>query len=248
MSRDLLMAMGTVRGVDREFDMARALGWLVTRTDVWRFIQDFAARWARPITDADGFPEETLDLAEAALGVRLPAAVREAYRLLGRREDLTSGNGKLYPPDQLGYDATADVLVFRAAHQAVAYFGVSLADKATPDPPVLLYTTYADKTQESWEPFMDRFSLACVDLVLWEMVEAGPYSDGRDETDDDHATLAGDLTPVPCPHYPDDFGSRWYVSADTILRRDPGWIALAARTPEALDAFRRAHPGNWVNE
>jgi hypothetical protein len=69
---------------------------------------------------------------------------------------------------------------------------------------------------------MDRYSLACVDMLMWEMVEAGPHSDGRDETDDDHATLAGDLTPVPFPRYPDEFGSQWYVSTDTILHLRTG--------------------------
>jgi len=46
---------------------------------------------------------------------------------------------------------------------------------------------------------MQRFSLACVEMVPWETIEAG-------------------------------------------------WIALAARTPEVLDAFRRTHRGDWVNE
>ena len=92
----LLIALGAYCPVvDHEFDIARALGTLVTRADAWRFIRDFAAGWATPITDAEGFTDETLDLTEAALGVRLPAAVREAYRMLGRREDLTSGNGTL---------------------------------------------------------------------------------------------------------------------------------------------------------
>jgi len=221
---------------------------LETRVEAWRFVRTFAAGWAAPIVDADGFSDEALDLAEAALGVRIPEAVREAYRLFGRRQDLTSGNGELYPLGQLRYDPLADVLVFRAAHQAVAFFGVSLAYEAAADPPVLLYTTYQDKSQESWQPFLDRFSLACVDMVLWETVEAGPYSDARDETDDDHAALADGLTAVPLPRYPDEFGGQWYVGADIILRHDPGWIAVAARTPEALGAFRHAHPGNWVNE
>jgi hypothetical protein len=97
-------------------------------------MHDFAAYWARTITDADGYPDESLDLAEAALVVRLSAAVREAYGMFGRRADLTSGNGTLYPPDQLHYDATDKVLVFRAAHQAVAYFGVSVTDPVTPGP------------------------------------------------------------------------------------------------------------------
>jgi len=63
--------------------------------------------------------------------------------------------------------------VFRAAHQSIAYHGILLADPANPDPPVLLYVTYADKSRESWKPFMQRFSLACVEMVLWETIEAG---------------------------------------------------------------------------
>jgi hypothetical protein len=60
--------------------------------------------------------------------------------------------------------------------------------------------------------------------------------------------LAVGLTPVPFPRYPDELGIDWYVNTDVIVRHDPGWIAVAARTPEALHAFRRAHPGDWVNE
>jgi hypothetical protein len=227
--------------------MAAALGGLNTRLEAWQFIRAFAAEWVTPLTDADGFDDDTLDLAEAVLGVRMPRAVRDAYRLFGRRQDLTSGNGDLYRPDQLQYDAAAKVLSFRAAHQAVAFYGVSLVDGAATDPPVLLYTTLQDKTQERWQPFFDRFSLACVDMVLWEMVEAGPHSDARDELDDDQAAFTAGLTPVPFPRYPAGFGSQWYVGADILLRHDPGWIAVAARTPETLDAFRRAHPGAWVN-
>lgn len=113
---------------------------------------------------------------------------------------------------------------------------------------MLIYGTYEDKTQESWQPFMDRFSLACVDVMLWEMVEAGLHSGARDETDDDKTTLVGALTPVPFPRYPNEFGSQWYVCVATILRHGPGWIAVAARSREALDEFRQAHPGSWVNE
>jgi hypothetical protein len=115
----------------------------------------------------------------------------------------------------------------------VAFFGVALTDGMDPDPPVMVLTTYGDKSQESWQPFMDRFSQACVDMVLWEMVEAGPHSDGRYATEGDQAALAQVLTAVPFPRYPGEFGSRWYVGRDTILRHDPGWIAVAARTAEA---------------
>jgi cell wall assembly regulator SMI1 len=119
-------------------DVAHALGGMTSRADAWQFIRDFAADWATPIGDWDGFSDETLDEAEQTLGVRLPAAVREAYRLFGRRKDLTSSHGRLLAPDELRYDRDAEVLVFRTAHQAVAYFGVSIADASVSDPPTLL--------------------------------------------------------------------------------------------------------------
>ena len=53
---------------------------------------------------------------------------------------------------------------------------------------------------------------------------------------------------MPFPRYPDEFGTQWYVGCDIVLRHDPGWIAVAGRTQEAVDAFRHAHPGRWVNE
>jgi hypothetical protein len=236
--------------VPSRFDVAGALSRFADRTDAWRFIGEFAASWVTPIGDADGVAEAELDAAEERLGIRLPAAVREGYRLFGRRTDLTSGNGTLWPPDEFEYDADNAVVVFRAAHQNVAYFGVSVADLGQADPPTLMYQTLADKAAESWTPFLDRFSLCCVDMVLWESVEAGERSDGRDQTAGEPASLVEGLVELPFPRYPGDVAaSRWYAGGDIILREDAGlWVAVSARTDEALDAFRQAHPGDWVNE
>jgi hypothetical protein len=52
------------------FDVARALGRLVDRTDAWRFIREFAASWVTPISDADGVADAELDAAEMRLGTR----------------------------------------------------------------------------------------------------------------------------------------------------------------------------------
>jgi hypothetical protein len=232
--------------MQQSFDIVRELGCLDSTDAAWRFIRGFAAEWATPISESDGFTEAELDAAEKRLGVRLPAAVRDAYRLFGHRSDLTSENGTLWSPSELHYDQSNQMIVFRAAHQAVAFFGVSVADPACDDPPTFMYATCEDPAQESWEPFLTRFSLACVDMVLWESVEAGRCSDGRDETDDDAATLPEVLTEVPFPRYP---GSRWYASADIILRHDIGaWVAVSGRSADALEAFREAHPGYWVDE
>jgi hypothetical protein len=99
------------------FDVVRAVADLDHRQSAWAFITDFAAGWLRPIGAHDGYSDDELDAAEARLGIRLPVAVREAYQMFGRRDDLTSVNGTLLGPSRLDYDATRHLLVFRAAHR-----------------------------------------------------------------------------------------------------------------------------------
>jgi hypothetical protein len=93
-----------VAAVQRRFELPQALAEMRDRHDAWRFVREFAAVWATPITDIDGFSDDEIDRAERLVRVRLPAAVREAYRLFGKRTDLTSRNGNLRPPEQLDYD------------------------------------------------------------------------------------------------------------------------------------------------
>jgi hypothetical protein len=50
----------------------------------------FAGSWRSPLTERDGCGEDELAAAERRLGLRLPAAVREAYALFGKWPDLTS--------------------------------------------------------------------------------------------------------------------------------------------------------------
>jgi hypothetical protein len=242
------------------FDVVSGVQALDDREAAWRFIRDFAAGWLRPLGDGDGAADTELDAAEARLGVRLPPAVREAYRLLGMRDDLTSANGTLLRPDQLDYDEKRSMLVFRAAHQGVTYFAASLADPAAEDPPVFLSQTIedimensgalmlsdlsaADDPGEKWVPFLDRFSLACVDMVLWEAVEAGPHADGRDLEDGEPESLVAGLTELRFPRYE---ASRWYADSEILLRVEEVWIGVLGRTREALDRFREEHPGFWV--
>jgi hypothetical protein len=233
------------------FNLVQSLIDLDSRGDAWQFIRDFAAGWSRPIVDNDGSTQAQLDNAERRLGARLPVAVREAYLLLGHRSDLTSVHGTLRRPEELDYDQGNQILVFRAAHQGVAFFGVSCVNPADDDPPVLYYASLWDKEREEWVPFLDRFSVACVDMVLWEAVEAGPLSDGRDCQPDEIPSLVDGLTRLPFPGYGPGFESAlWYASDDLILRDLEGgdWVAVRARTSRVLDRFRHDHPGGWVNE
>ena len=99
----VLGAVPCCHGVEHRLDIADALGRLKTPADACRFIQDFAAGWATPITDVHGFTDEALD-AEATLGVRLPAAVRAAYRLFGAARGSDGRRWQVAGPDELRHD------------------------------------------------------------------------------------------------------------------------------------------------
>ena len=93
-------------------------------------------------------------------------------------------------------------------------------------------------------PFLDRFSLACVDMVLGRPPRPVPHADGRDLEEGEPESLVAGLTELPFPRHE---ASRWYADSEVLLRLDEGvWIGVLGRTPEALDKFREEHPGFWV--
>ncbi|MFF5536006.1 SMI1/KNR4 family protein [Streptomyces cinerochromogenes] len=112
----------------REFDLAASLaGGVQGRSGAWTFIQDFAAHWVgAALSSDDGWTEADLDAAEARLGLRLPTALREAYLLFGRRQDLTSNHDALLGPAQLHVDRAGEALVFRHENQGAASWGILL--------------------------------------------------------------------------------------------------------------------------
>ncbi|WP_220449462.1 SMI1/KNR4 family protein [Nonomuraea longispora] len=114
--------------VIQEFPAAMA-----DRAGAWNFIRGFAATWRSPLADGDGWSEADLDAAEARLGLRLPAALREAYQLFGRRTDLTSLQDVLLSPADL--KVTDQALVFRVENQAAVFWGIPIAGWSSPTLP-----------------------------------------------------------------------------------------------------------------
>ncbi|WP_431677160.1 SMI1/KNR4 family protein [Kitasatospora sp. KL5] len=220
---------------------------LEDRAAAWWFVQDFAEHWVAPLGEDDGWAEADLAAAEERLGVRLPAALREAYGLFGRRPDLTANHDVLLGPADLRIDEDGKVLVFRAENQGAAAWGVLLDDLHRPDPAVLI------ETGGTWKPWLDRLSVALVELVLSESLHA---PEGRS----DHLEPLGDETlhlveeqyvQLPFPDYPvgsEQPGSRWFAGDDVLLRVDGGdFLYARALTPEALADLRKALPGDWLN-
>ncbi|PZG57027.1 hypothetical protein C1I98_00595 [Spongiactinospora gelatinilytica] len=223
---------------------------MADRAGAWDFIRGFAATWRSPLTEDDGWPEADLDAAEARLGLRLPAALREAYLLFGRRTDLTSLQDVLFGPAHLAVEDQA--LMFRAENQSAAFWGIPITELDRPDPPVVIRTGMADKAAESWEGWLDRFSHACVEIVLSEsLFSSEDLGDNREFDEDEAATLERRFTRLPLPEYPmfqtSVSGIRWFAGPDLIIRDDARtWIWVRARTADALARIRAEPPGEWM--
>lgn len=219
------------------------------RAGAWQFIRDFARWWRSPLADGDGYGEADIGAAEQRLGVRFPAAVREAYRLFGRRTDLTSNQDDLFGPGQLHLDGDGQLLVFRRENQGCAQWGVRLGQPGDPDPPVAVQEM-ADGRGRGWTPYLDRFSLACMEIVLsGSLFTAAGLDDNKPLDDAALTSLGRDFTRLALPAYPLWTGPpviRWFAGPDVILRADgDAWIWVRARTASALDLVRHTMPGGW---
>jgi len=222
----------------------------------WRFIQGFTATYSRPVGVGDGCEAGELEEAETRLELALPAALREGYVLLGRRDDLTRVQDELMAPAELRLDDTGTVLLFRVENQSVVQWGVPLDTLDRADPPVVYRSHVGPREQNTWRPFLDRVSLAFVEMVLSEWMLAGGPGD-TDNRELDPATvreLEARFDRLPMPDYPlwaepDGDPERWYAAGGgaAILRVDAGeWLWVRAVSTEALDEVRAALPGDWI--
>jgi hypothetical protein len=212
------------------------------REDAWSFLTGFAADWRLPLRPGDGSDASELDAAEARLGLRLPAALREAYRLLGRRDDLCRNQDRLLPPEEL--HVREDALVCVEENQGAAHWGIRLGDLGTDDPPVAVRPDLADKTAERWEPWTDRLSAAIVDLVMSEVLY---YGDGLSDAGEMTGIADGAFEPLPSL-LATESGSRWLLGDDALLHVcDGSWVTVRVRSRDAFGAVRESVTADWVN-
>ncbi|MFJ6614815.1 SMI1/KNR4 family protein [Streptomyces sp. NPDC091289] len=234
------------------FDLAASLARGVDgRRGAWSFVQGFAAHWADGLKDGDGWADADLAEAEERLGVRLPAALREAYLLFGRRQDLTSNHDELLGPAALYVDDAGEALVFRHENQGAASWGILLGSLRDDDPAVCVRPDLADKSAERWENWLERTSLCFVEIILSESLQADEERcDYLDADDDTIGILEKNAVRLPFPVYPagQEHGSRWFLGQDVLLREDDGAAVLArGRTAADLDRVRELIPGDWLN-
>jgi len=234
------------------FDVAQALSGGVSDRDRARtFIRDFAAAWGEPLVEHAASLTAELARAEETLGCSLPAALLEVYALVGSRPDLVANQDPLLPPHEMFvHDECGGVLVFRSENQGCAFWGVRLADLDQDDPPVIV------QARHGWVPFMDRVSLACVELVLSEALfgGGGQLYNACELSADLLREVPEQFQRVSLPGYPmwtapEDFPVRWFSAPGKLLRQDGlgvhSWLHVRGRTRTDLDAICATVPGRW---
>jgi hypothetical protein len=121
------------------------------------------SRWKRPLVEGDGLAEEAIAAGEARLGVRLPAVLREWYRIAGERDDLTVTQVALWLPGELELKDVG--LVCFAEAKGPNRWIIRRTDLEQEDPPVYRADSTA-KTPES--PTLTEFLLLMLaqDIIL----------------------------------------------------------------------------------
>lgn len=231
-----------------DFDLSKQITQAIQgRCETWNFIRSFASHWVTPLKEADGYSEADLLAAEERLGISLPAALKEAYTLFGRRSDLTRNQEYLLEPTALYLDHEA--LIFRHENQGAFFWGILVADLQHPDPPVYNCSVIVNNVVENWEPWLGRFSLACIDLIMWESLHDSRRATEFCEIDDEELKLVEQLyQEVPYPKELAPWHTRWFTGTDLLLCYTDAGLYVRACTLGAICSVRQNLPFDWLNE
>lgn len=132
-----------------------------------------------------------------------------------------------------------------------AAWGVAIAELDRTDPPVYVQ----DRDGGSWKPFLDRVSVACVEMVLSEVVVGrGPSGDMCELPGGLIAVAESAYKQMAVPEYrlwaDPGITVRWFSAPGKLLRMDgrgPRCRLLAGgQTLADLEAIRAAVPGPWA--
>ncbi|WP_204012225.1 hypothetical protein [Virgisporangium aurantiacum] len=211
------------------FDTAKALRQrLDDPAAVWEFLRLFTTAWGLPSGPIAG-----VDQAEDRQGVRLPVALREAYACTG----FLDPRG-MYAEDGILAFHSADPLITETA------WGIPIAVADQADPPVVI------DTGSGWRPYLDRLSLACVDLALTAAIDGDTLTNACELPPEQVPSVAARFDRVPLPDLPmwieaEDSPVRWYSRPGQLLRThgdDWAWVWIRAQTPADLEQIYAALP------
>jgi hypothetical protein len=124
----------------------------------------------RELLGADGLSEAEITRGERRLGIRLPQALREYYRLAGRLDQLNRAHNRLLPPNRLRIKDGH--LWFMEENQSVAHWGIPVQTLQNQDPTVY---QRAAVQGASWFSENLKFSTFLIRMYDWQAGLAAPH-------------------------------------------------------------------------
>jgi hypothetical protein len=221
---------------------------LLAASPRWRRHVGFVRKWFdRPLEPADGLGREVVDAAELRLGLRLPAALREAYLLLGGRVDVLGPytnrsrrhDTRLLPPGALELERREGhgrLLIFNLGEEDQGPRAVQL-EAEQPDPQAFIWP---EDLSEGYSPIGAPFSEFFLAQLLFRA--ASSAAKVRHFTQETERVQLARYPRLPLPtwlHFDDRV--TLHGDADTIVAVEQGGrggVYAATRTPEAAARLR----------
>lgn len=132
-----------------------------------RYRQAFE-RLGRLLKSEDEVPEETILAAEQRLGLRIPKALADYYRLAGKADDYNRDFNRLLPLSKLSVEFGK--LWFMEENQAVVLWGTDAGVELADDPPAYQATNVEPLL---WDEVSDRCSVFLLVMIHWAGTFAG---------------------------------------------------------------------------
>jgi len=228
---------------------------LAAREDRWSLLTAFVADWRTPLQEGDGYSPEELDTAERRLGLKLLLALREWYRLMGRRTDIVAMQNFLAAPEELEIMDENGLLVFYCETQQVVEWGIQESALALADPPVWLDNSGLHSTRQ--EPVQENNTLSefALQMVVLE-TRFNPVNKVFQALDrvapQTFEKVERAFVPLGFPdwHWP-SYPARFYGADDLLIQafggEDP-WLQITARSLEAFEEAKTVLGVAWEYE
>jgi len=147
-----------------------------------KLYRDLFKTFGYPLAPHAGTSPKTLAAAQKRLGVKAPAALADYYLVAGGERRLNTCLNRLLPPQQWWIDKQR--LIFMEENQAVLWWGVSVRNPASVDPPI---SQGLNDDPVTWVPEHRKCSVFLAVMLHWHAVNDGlPFcgqADAPDETD-----------------------------------------------------------------
>lgn len=114
-----------------------------------KYYANLFATFGYPLTERLGLAAEEIAAAERRLLVRVPAALRDYYRIAGRERRFGRSCHQLLPIYEWSVDRKSKRLIFMSENQGVCCWGVSVRNPDSANPPVSQGTDDGDGDGES---------------------------------------------------------------------------------------------------